>query len=45
VGQTSEGWCFSTAYKAEIDVKMIEQSERSDGASVYAEIKRKLEKF
>jgi hypothetical protein len=24
---------------------MIEQSERSDGASVYAAIKRKLEKF
>ncbi|SEA13469.1 hydrophobic/amphiphilic exporter-1, HAE1 family [Flavobacterium gillisiae] len=47
VGQTSEGFGASqaTAYKAEIDVKMIEQSERSDGASVYAaKIKRKLEK-
>jgi HAE1 family hydrophobic/amphiphilic exporter-1 len=47
VGQTSEGLGASqaTAYKAEIDVKMIEQKDRSDGASVYAaKIKRKLEK-
>ncbi|MBC5837526.1 efflux RND transporter permease subunit [Flavobacterium muglaense] len=47
VGQTSEGMGASqaTAYKAEIDVKMIEQSERSDDASVYAaKMKRKLEK-
>lgn len=47
VGQTSEGMGGSqaTAYKAEIDVKMIEQKDRSDGASVYAaKIKRKLEK-
>ncbi|AWG20591.1 acriflavin resistance protein [Flavobacterium faecale] len=47
VGQTSEGMGASqaTAYKAEIDVKMIEQSERTDDASVYAaKIKRKLEK-
>ncbi|NRT13492.1 efflux RND transporter permease subunit [Flavobacterium sp. 14A] len=47
VGQTSEGLGASqaTAYKAEINVKMIEQSERSDAASVYAaKIKRKLEK-
>jgi HAE1 family hydrophobic/amphiphilic exporter-1 len=46
VGQASGGFGASqaTAYKAEIDVKMIEQSERSDGASVYAaKIKRKLE--
>ncbi|HEY6144041.1 MAG TPA: efflux RND transporter permease subunit [Flavobacterium sp.] len=47
VGQTSEGMggAQATAYKAEIDVKMIEQSERTDDASVYAaKIKRKLEK-
>ena len=47
IGQTSEGMGASqaTAYKAEIDVKMIEQSERSDDASVYsAKMKRKLEK-
>ncbi|MFV8325696.1 efflux RND transporter permease subunit [Flavobacterium sp. ZS1P14] len=47
VGQTSEGLGASqaTAYKAEIDVKMIEQKDRSDDASVYAaKIKRKLEK-
>ena len=47
VGQTSEGMGASqaTAYKSEIDVKMIEQKERTDGASVYAaKIKRKLEK-
>ena len=47
VGQTSEGMGASqaTAYKAEIDVKMIDQAERSDDASVYAaKIKRKLEK-
>ncbi|HEX9151632.1 MAG TPA: efflux RND transporter permease subunit, partial [Flavobacterium sp.] len=36
VGQTSEGLGASqaTAYKAEIDVKMIEQKDRSDDASV-----------
>jgi hydrophobe/amphiphile efflux-1 (HAE1) family protein len=48
VGQTSEGFGASqaTAYKAEIDVKMIEQKERTEGASVYAaKIKRKLEKI
>jgi hydrophobe/amphiphile efflux-1 (HAE1) family protein len=47
VGQTSEGMggAQATAYKAEIDVKMIDQSERTDDASVYAaKIKRKLEK-
>ncbi|MFT5252713.1 MAG: multidrug efflux pump subunit AcrB, partial [Flavobacteriales bacterium] len=47
VGQTSEGMggTQATAYKAEIDVKMIEQSERTDDASVYAaKMKRKLEK-
>lgn len=47
VGQTSEGMggAQATAYKAEIDVKMIEKSERSDDAAVYAaKIKRKLEK-
>jgi HAE1 family hydrophobic/amphiphilic exporter-1 len=47
VGQTSEGMGGSqaTAYKAEIDVKMIEQKDRTDAASVYAaKIKRKLEK-
>jgi HAE1 family hydrophobic/amphiphilic exporter-1 len=46
VGQTSEGLGSSqaTAYKAEIDVKMVDQKERTDGASVYAaKIKRKLE--
>ena len=47
IGQTSEGFgaAQATAYKAEINVKMIEQSERTDAASVYAaKIKRKLEK-
>ena len=47
VGQTSEGFgaAQATAYKAEIDVQMIEQSERSDDASVYAaKMKRQLEK-
>lgn len=47
VGQTSDGLGASqaTAYKAEIDVKMIEQKDRTDDASVYAaKIKRKLEK-
>jgi len=47
VGQTSEGMGGSqaTAYKAEIDVKMIDHTKRSDVASVYAaKIKRKLEK-
>ena len=47
VGQTSEGMgaAQATAYKAEIDVKMIDQKDRSDDAAVYAaKIKRKLEK-
>jgi HAE1 family hydrophobic/amphiphilic exporter-1 len=48
VGQTSEGMggaSQATAYKAEIDVKMIDQKDRTDAASVYAaKIKRKLEK-
>ena len=47
VGQTSEGMGSSqaTAYKAEIDVKMIDQKERSDDASVYAaRMKRQLQK-
>ena len=47
VGQTSEGMggTQATAYKAEINVKMIDQAERTDDASVYAaKIKRKLEK-
>jgi HAE1 family hydrophobic/amphiphilic exporter-1 len=46
VGQTSEGFGSSqaTAYKAEIDVKMIDQKDRTDDATVYAaKIKRKLE--
>jgi HAE1 family hydrophobic/amphiphilic exporter-1 len=48
VGQTSEGLGASqaTAYKAEIDVKMIDQKDRTDAANVYAaKIKRKLEKI
>jgi HAE1 family hydrophobic/amphiphilic exporter-1 len=47
IGQHSGGFGASqaTAYKSEIDVKMIDQSERTDDASVYAaKIKRKLEK-
>ncbi|MDP5198633.1 efflux RND transporter permease subunit [Flavobacterium sp. DG2-3] len=47
VGQTSEGLgaAQATAYKAEIDVKMIEQKDRTDDANVYAaKVKRKLEK-
>ena len=47
VGQTSEGLGASqaTAYKSEINVKMIDQKDRTDDASVYAaKIKRKLEK-
>ena len=47
VGQTSEGMGASqaTAYKAEINIKMIDQKDRSDDASVYAaKIKRQLEK-
>lgn len=46
VGQTSEGMGSSqaTAYKAEIDVKMVDQKDRTDDASVYAaKMKRKLE--
>ncbi len=48
VGQTSEGMgaTQATAYKSEINVKMIDQAERTDDASVYAaRIKRKLEKI
>lgn len=47
VGQTSEGMgaTQATAYKSEIDVKMIDQEERTDDASVYAaKMKRQLEK-
>ncbi|ESU29773.1 acriflavin resistance protein [Flavobacterium limnosediminis JC2902] len=47
VGQTSEGFGGSqaTAYKAEIDVKMVPQNEREDDSYVYAaKMKRKLEK-
>jgi hydrophobe/amphiphile efflux-1 (HAE1) family protein len=47
VGQTSEGFSGTqaTAYKAEIDVKMVDHTKRSEVASVYAaKIKRKLEK-
>ena len=47
VGQTSEGMGASqaTAYKAEIDVNMIDQADRTDDASVYAaKTKLKLEK-
>jgi hydrophobe/amphiphile efflux-1 (HAE1) family protein len=47
VGQTSEGMGASqaTAYKAEINIKMIDQKERTDDASVYAaKIKLQLEK-
>lgn len=47
VGQTSEGFGAkqATAYKAEIDVKMINQKDRTDDAYVYAaRMKRKLEK-
>lgn len=48
VGQTSEGFGGSqaTAYKAEIDVKMVEKDKRSDDSYVYAaKIKRQLEKI
>lgn len=47
VGQTSEGFgaTQSTAYKAEIDVKLIDKSLREDGTYVYAaKMKRELEK-
>ncbi|MGL2992734.1 efflux RND transporter permease subunit [Flavobacterium sp. TSSA_36] len=47
VGQTSEGMgaSQSTAYKAEINVKMIDQKDRKDDAAVYAaKIKKQLEK-
>jgi HAE1 family hydrophobic/amphiphilic exporter-1 len=47
VGQTSGGMGASqaTAYKAEIDVKMIDQKDRSDDSYVYAaKMKRQLEK-
>lgn len=48
VGQTSEGMgaTQATAYKSEINVKMIDQAERTDDASVYAaKIKRQLEQI
>lgn len=48
VGQTSEGFGGSqaTAYKSEIDVKMVDKSEREDDSYVYAaKIKRELEKI
>lgn len=50
VGQTSEGFgsSQSTAYKAEIDVKMVDKKEREnkDEAKVYsAKIKRELQKI
>jgi len=47
VGQTSEGFgaTQATAYKAEIDVKMINQKDRLDDSYVYAaKMKRALEK-
>jgi HAE1 family hydrophobic/amphiphilic exporter-1 len=47
VGQTSEGMgaSQSTAYKSEINVKMVDQSERTDDAYVYAaKTKRELQK-
>ena len=47
VGQTSEGFIGTqaTAYKAEINVKMINQKDRTDDASVYAaKMKLQLEK-
>ena len=48
VGQTSEGMGASqaTAYKAEIDVKMVDKKEREDEAKVYAaKVKRELQKI
>ncbi len=47
IGQTSDGMgaSQSTAYKSEINIKMIDQKKRTDDASVYAaKIKLKLEK-
>lgn len=47
IGQTSDGFgaAQATAYKAEINVKMIDQKDRTDDAAVFAaKIKRKLEK-
>lgn len=47
VGQTSEGMgaSQSTAYKSEINVKMVDQDERTDDSYVYAaKIKRELQK-
>ncbi len=47
VGQTSEGFgaTQATAYKAEIDVKLVEQKDRADDSYVYAaKIKRELMK-
>ncbi|CAM2829700.1 efflux RND transporter permease subunit [Flavobacterium frigoris] len=48
VGQTSEGMgaSQSTAYKSEIDVKMIDQKDRTDDSYVYAaRMKLQLEKI
>lgn len=48
VGQTSEGLgaSQSTAYKSEIDVKLVEKKDRQDDSYVYAaKIKRELEKL
>ena len=48
VGQTSEGMGASqaTAYKAEIDVKMVDKKDREDEAKVYAaKTKRELQKI
>ena len=47
VGQTSEGLgnATSTAYKAEIDVKLVAREHRSDDSYIYAaKVKRELEK-
>jgi HAE1 family hydrophobic/amphiphilic exporter-1 len=48
VGQTSGGMgaSQSTAYKSEINVKMVELDQRDEPANVYAaKTKRKLEKI
>lgn len=49
VGQSSDGGIGATqqtAYKAEIDVTLVDKSEREDGTYVYAaKIKRELEKI
>ncbi len=48
VGQSSEGMgaSLSTAYKAEISVRLVEKKDRADDANVYAaKTKRELEKI